>query len=171
MPRRVVCDVNVLVSAVGRRGATPPLGDWPRVPPRTGNPWLDTVGILNSGRDFALVTSPHILWNVADVLINHYGWAVGMTKSYVALLLEMISQTQGIYLDPTSQVADCAADDEDNRILELALDADADLVVTEDSHLLELSPWRGVPIMTAKDFAARADIAIRARARREGPPP
>jgi len=167
LPRIVICDVNVLVNAVTRAGAPAEGAILAQVPPRTTNPWADTLGTLNSGQDFVLATSPHILWNVADVLINAYRWRRVQVEVFVALLLEIISRTGGTYIDPQSRVSDCAADEEDNRILELTLDADADLVVTEDHHLLELSPWRTVPIITAREFAGRVAVATRARAQRQ----
>jgi predicted nucleic acid-binding protein len=43
-------------------------------------------------------------------------------------------------------------DDPDNRILECALDAHADLVVTGDRHLLKLKKFQGIPIIRLADF-------------------
>jgi predicted nucleic acid-binding protein len=48
-------------------------------------------------------------------------------------------------------VNDCS-DPDDNRILECALDAHAAVIVTGDSHLLRLHPYRGTEILTAKQF-------------------
>ncbi len=40
----------------------------------------------------------------------------------------------------------------DNRILEYALEAGADLVVTGDRHLLQLKKIQGIPIIRLADF-------------------
>lgn len=41
-----------------------------------------------------------------------------------------------------------AADPDDNRFLELAIDGHADAIVSGDHHLLELETFRGIPIWT-----------------------
>jgi uncharacterized protein len=43
-------------------------------------------------------------------------------------------------------------DDADNRILECAIAADAEIIVTGDSHILELGSFRGIRILTARAF-------------------
>jgi putative PIN family toxin of toxin-antitoxin system len=54
-------------------------------------------------------------------------------------------------LEPTSDIQDCR-DPADNKFLALALDGRADCIVSGDTHLLELHPWRGIPIVSARDF-------------------
>jgi predicted nucleic acid-binding protein len=61
-------------------------------------------------------------------------------------------------------VNDCD-DWEDNRILELALECDAQLIVSADSDLLDMSPWRTLPIIHPAEFASRVDVARRAGGR------
>lgn len=50
-------------------------------------------------------------------------------------------------------VTDCR-DKKDNKYLELALAAQADLIITSDSDLLALNPWRGVRIETPAAFVS-----------------
>ncbi len=50
-----------------------------------------------------------------------------------------------------SEIDDCR-DAKDNRFLALALDADAGYIITGDSDLLVLHPWRGIQILTPRDF-------------------
>jgi len=50
-----------------------------------------------------------------------------------------------------SVVRDCR-DPDDNKFLALALDGHAECIVTGDPHLLELHPWRGIPILTPRAF-------------------
>jgi predicted nucleic acid-binding protein len=61
-------------------------------------------------------------------------------------------------------VRDCP-DYEDNRILELALASGSILIVANDTDLLEMSPWRGIPIIRPIEFATRVD-AMRPAMRR-----
>jgi predicted nucleic acid-binding protein len=57
-------------------------------------------------------------------------------------------------------------DFEDNLILDLAVETGAFLVVSEDSDLTAISPWRGTPILRPREFASRVDAMHRARRRR-----
>ena len=41
---------------------------------------------------------------------------------------------------------------DDNRILECALAADADVIVSGDRHLLKLGAHEGITILTPRDF-------------------
>src|SRR5262249_8188432 len=63
-------------------------------------------------------------------------------------------------------VHDCP-DFEDNLILDLAVETGAFLVVSEDSDLTAMSPWRGTPILRPGEFALRVNAMRRARRRRE----
>lgn len=44
------------------------------------------------------------------------------------------------------------ADPTDNRILECAVAADSDVIVTGDRHLLALGNFQGIDVMTVTDF-------------------
>ena len=55
----------------------------------------------------------------------------------------------------TTHVHDCR-DPRDNIFLCLALDGQADLILTGDADLLALHPWRNIPILTPSDFLARS---------------
>jgi predicted nucleic acid-binding protein len=50
-------------------------------------------------------------------------------------------------------------DPEDNRILECAIEAEANYIVTGDSHLLKLSRYRNIEVPNAVSFCA-LDIEI-----------
>jgi predicted nucleic acid-binding protein len=44
------------------------------------------------------------------------------------------------------------ADDPDNRILECALKAQADLIISGDKHLLNLRNYQGIKMVTPGEF-------------------
>ena len=88
-----------------------------------------------------------------------------MAEEYVELLLEIAGAGACGLHEPTEDVM--PSDDwEDNRILALALECDAALIVSEDIHLRDLSPWRGIPIVGAREFAGRVDAMRWSRRRR-----
>ena len=43
-------------------------------------------------------------------------------------------------------------DPEDNKVLEAAVEGDADYIITGDEHLLELKEFRNIKIVNAKEF-------------------
>ncbi len=50
-----------------------------------------------------------------------------------------------------SEVDDCR-DPDDNRLLALALDSESGYILTGDRDLLLLNPWRGVRIVSPREF-------------------
>lgn len=66
-----------------------------------------------------------------------------------------ILRNQSIWVDPTQAVTDCR-DAKDNKYLELALAATAHTIITGDSDLLVLDPWRGIRILRPADYLAIA---------------
>lgn len=164
-PRQpVTFDVNVLVSAVVAGNAV--FWSWPSPPPVTSRPAADCVGIVNDSQEFALWLSPHVLRNVLWVLTDPDGfrWPLDKAEEYVGVLLAIVESAGGQVIEPSVRVSDCV-DDGDNRILELALASGSVLIVSSDAHLLDMSPWRGTPILRPRDFAGRVD-AMRRAARR-----
>lgn len=163
--RGVVFDVNLLVGAVA--GGNSPFRSWPSPPPVSDNPFADCLGIVNDAREFSLWLSEHVLVNVVRVLTHPdgYAWELAVAEEYAALLVELAEASGGSVLEPEVRVTDCS-DYEDNRILELALAANVDLIVSDDEHLTSMSPWRGIPIIRPREFASRVD-AVRRAARRE----
>ena len=56
-----------------------------------------------------------------------------------------------IFVESETPVTECR-DPKDNKFLELALSANADVLVASDIHLLEMHPFRGVRILKLDDF-------------------
>lgn len=61
----------------------------------------------------------------------------------------------GNMVTPTIPVTDCRGE-KDNKYLELALAAEADTIVSSDSDLPVLHPWRGIQIVRPADYLAEA---------------
>lgn len=61
----------------------------------------------------------------------------------------LIHRSEMMYTHVT--VSDCR-DPDDNKFLELAVSGDADHIITGDKDLLELNPFRGVRIVTPREF-------------------
>jgi predicted nucleic acid-binding protein len=162
VPTPVVFDVNVLVQAVAS-GNSPYLS-WPSPPPTSGNPFADCLGIGNDAAEFGLWLSPHILENTVRVLSTVVGTPKEEAADYSDILIELADASGGGVLIPPRTVHDCP-DHEDNLVLDLAAEVGALLVVSEDVDLTSMSPWRGVPVLRAREFVGRVDAMRRHRRR------
>jgi predicted nucleic acid-binding protein len=158
----VVFDVNALVQAIAT-GNSPYLS-WPSPPPTSGNPFADCLGIVNDAAEFALWLSPHILDNTVRVLMTVVGTPKEEADDYREILSEMANASDGGVLTPPRTVHDCR-DHEDNQVLDLAAEVGALLIVSEDADLTSMSPWRGVPVLRAREFVGRVDAMRRHRRR------
>jgi putative PIN family toxin of toxin-antitoxin system len=69
--------------------------------------------------------------------------------------LELLAAA-ALWAEPGETVEDCR-DAKDNRYLELALAAQASIIVSGDEDLLVLDPWRGVRILRAAQFLKKIE--------------
>lgn len=164
MTTAVTVDVNVFVAAV--TGGNDAFYSWPSPPPVRGNLAANVVGILNDAREFSLFLTEHILANLVRVLTGRppdgYGWEVERAQEYVELLVEIAEASGGAVVGAGETVTDCP-DHEDNRILECAAASGSMLIVSDDTDLTSMSPWRGTPVVTAAEFVKRTDAMRRVR--------
>jgi putative PIN family toxin of toxin-antitoxin system len=128
---RIVLDTNVVVSALL-------LSD--SVPRQAFDKAID---------DGEVVISTPVLIDLAEVLardkLNKYLTEQERMRFLVALL--KASELVGI----TEQIHNCR-DPSDNKFLELAVCGNADVIVSGDDDLLVLNPFRGIAILTPRDF-------------------
>lgn len=127
--RRIVLDTNVLVSALL-------FGGLPAV-------------IVRAMADGALtsITSPPLLTELKRVLISKF--------DYLPTLAELITtevRTMSEFVEPTITLDAVSHDPSDNRVLECAVSAHADAIVSGDRHLLTLNTFRGIPILSPQQF-------------------
>jgi len=61
-------------------------------------------------------------------------------------------QRRATLVDPAPSRHEVPADSKDSPILRAALSASVDLLVTNDPHLLELSPYEGVRIVSMSEY-------------------
>lgn len=161
----VVFDVNVLVTALKSSDHTFRVPkSWPVVPPVSTNPGADCIGVINDGGGFALWLSQHIIDNTVRVLEEVFGIAKTTADDYALLLQDFADASGGGVVDPDPKVSDCK-DWEDNRILDLAAEVEALAIVSNDTDLLSMNPWRNRVIMTPAKFAAMVDGQRRAAQR------
>lgn len=62
-----------------------------------------------------------------------------------------ILRRDAVWYDPVLRITECR-DPKDDKYLELALAAGAEVIVSSDGDLLVLHPWRGVHILRPSDY-------------------
>jgi uncharacterized protein len=109
--------------------------------------------LLNLARDgtIELAISDAILDEFSRILHDKLEWSndrLNSMRAEVATFTKRVSSTETLDV--------VKADPDDNRILECAVAAGSDVIVTGDAHLLQLGAYRGIKIMKVADFLGRA---------------
>jgi putative PIN family toxin of toxin-antitoxin system len=136
---RVTADTNVFISGLNFRG---------------GKPFQ--VLELARERKINLTVSEAILYEIADVLARKFdfkpediaearGWITGMARTV----------TPRVELDVIKE------DPSDNRILECAVAAGSDYIVSGDKDLLRLGRYDSIRILSVADFLDLAWVGMR----------
>jgi putative PIN family toxin of toxin-antitoxin system len=99
-------------------------------------------------RQFQLITCPFILKELETVLLKKFSATKGETRQVLRILAEAISAL----VQPAQPVSGICRDQDDDRILACAIAVNADSLVTGDSDLLELREFRGIRIVSPRDF-------------------
>jgi putative PIN family toxin of toxin-antitoxin system len=128
----VVLDTNVLISAFVFPGGAPEA----------------VYRLVLEGR-VRLVSSYALLAELGRVLQYTFGWEPDLVEEAVAQVVRI-----GRIVTPAEPVSIVGADPADNRVLEVAAAAEADVIVSDDHHLLDLGSWRGISILAPADFLA-----------------
>jgi putative PIN family toxin of toxin-antitoxin system len=131
MPERIVIDTNVLVSRL--------------LLPRS----LPAKAVQKAMRAGPLLVSEATMEEIVNVLsrprLDRY---VSLTnrRQFIRLLGRKVTMV------PIIQVVRECRDPKDDKFLELALNGRADLIITGDADLLVLNPWRGIEIVTPREY-------------------
>lgn len=130
----IVVDTSVLISALLKPSSIPALA-------------------LTQARTlFTLAVSTDTLTELTRVLSRDYLTRYRTVDEREQFLLRYSELTE--LINVTVQVTDCR-DPKDNKFLELALAANASILVSSDSDLLVLHPYRSIQILTPADFLKR----------------
>lgn len=133
-PLRIVIDTNVLISGLC-----------------FGGPPAKVIQLALNGKIEVFTSSPLIaeFLGVMKLKFPSREATILNTLNELTLLWEVVS-TQG-----WPALCVIAADPADNRVLECALAASADCIVSGDKHLLDLKRYRNVAILPPSRFLER----------------
>ena len=136
--KRVVADTNILVSALQFGGKPKQLLD------------LAIDGQVD------LAVSEAIIAETLRVLRDKFERApewLAETDRQLRVITRLVQ--------PTESIKAIEADPTDDRILECAVAAEAEVIVSGDAHLLSLGSFRGIPIQRVADFLASLEDQVR----------
>jgi len=128
---RLVVDTNIFVSAALKEAS------WPGETVR----WIATYGGLLK----STVTEQELL-----AVLQRPRIAPKVEPGFFERLRRMLAAAALVTI--TERVAACR-DPDDDKFLELAVNGNADVLVSGDDDLLVLDTFRGIPIITAAAFA------------------
>jgi putative PIN family toxin of toxin-antitoxin system len=126
---RIVLDTNVIVSALV-------FGGVPR----------GILELAEAGQCEFFYSAP-IQTEVRRVLAEKFDWPPPMLQKALPVLW-----SAGTLVVPRITLNAVPADPDDNRILECAVEAPAQIVVSGDHHLLDLQNYKSIPIVTPRQF-------------------
>lgn len=103
-------------------------------------------------KEIKLFISPELIEELEGVLkrekfcnrLEGKEYTVDKAVSKIALIATLIK--------PTRKINVIKEDPEDNRVLECAASAKVDIIVSGDSHLLDLKDYSGIDIITTSEF-------------------
>ncbi len=98
-----------------------------------------------------IVLSPAVLAEITEV-VSHLKFARAISPDRRDEIVELLTAV-AVWFEPRVPVTDCP-DPDDNKYLELALAADAKLIMSSDRHLFAMQPWREVDILRPAEYLA-----------------
>lgn len=127
---RVVADTNIYVSAIVFGGT------------------CEAILALGRAGVVQLFLSPAIQRELRAVLTQTFSWRESQVREALAEVHALATLVR-----PSVRLSGILAYDQDHRILECALAARADFLVTGDKHHLQpLKTFRGIPIVSPREF-------------------
>lgn len=99
-------------------------------------------------RRFTLALSPAILNEYEEVLSrSKFGLAIDAVE---VLVRDM--ESRAFVVHPTKMHKVVADDPDDDAVIDCAVEANADIIVSGDGHLTELKQIEGIPVVTPAKF-------------------
>lgn len=126
---KVVADTNVFISALLFGGLPGGFLD------------LALLGV------FSLAISPALLHELDEKLRSKFELP---TEDAAVVRQKLLSVAELVTPNLTLEVV--ADDPDDNRVLECAVEANADYIVSGDRHLRKMKQYGGIPVLTVRQF-------------------
>ena len=99
-------------------------------------------------KKFELVSSMDILKEFAETLRN---FKIQMSDEMIEEWRNLIIESS-VIINPKIKLNVIKEDPDDNKFLEAGISGNADLIISQDKHLLKLKSYQGIKIITPKEF-------------------
>ena len=100
--------------------------------------------------EIEVAVSDPIIQEVRRHLLGKFGWSEPRAAEAVESIAEFAK-----HVTPTEAIDTVPTDPDDNRVLECAVSAGSQTIVTGDDDLLRLVAFRGIEIVRVADFLTR----------------
>jgi uncharacterized protein len=94
-----------------------------------------------------LFTSGPLLEEYARVLGRKFGWDSGLIDGHIKMITRLL-----ITVNPVISINAVPGDPSDNKVLECAVTAGADAIISGDKHLLDMKKYKSIPIIKPADL-------------------
>lgn len=91
--------------------------------------------------------SPSILLEISQKLKDKFHWST----EQIQVTVKTIAKT-AIVVNPQEKLNVVKSDKDDNRILEAAIESEADYIITGDKHLLQIKNYQDIEIVSPVNF-------------------
>ena len=127
---RIVLDTNIFISGIFWSGDSEKiLFDW-------GN-----------GK-YKLIISTEIIREIVETLMD---FKIQIPTNMLLLWISILSMNSNI-VEPQEEINVVKEDADDNKFIEAAIEGNANYIITQDKHLLKIKEFRGIKILTPKEF-------------------
>ena len=138
---RVVLDTNIFVSSLLVKEG---------LPAQVLDAWRQ--------RQYLLIISPSIITEIrATLSYPRIRRKYGIMDEDVEQLVALLEQDALLVPGEANVAGSIPEDPADEMVLACAIDAQADVIVSGDRHLLEMGPHQAISILTARQFLERLE--------------
>lgn len=105
-------------------------------------------------RHFDLITCPFILREFELILVKKFSATKQEKETALALIVEAAFDR----VEPSEIPAGACRDEDDDNVLACAVEAEAEYLVTGDRDLLDMKTYKGIRIVTPREFELLFDL-------------
>lgn len=127
---RAVIDTNVFISGIHWTGDS------------------EKILFMWCDKKFELISSIKIIEEITESLKN---FKIPLSIEDIYMWEKMILENS-LLVEPEEKIEIVKDDSDDNKFVEAAIAGKADYIITQDNHLLKIKEFRGIKILTPKQF-------------------
>ena len=127
---KVVLDTNVFISGIHWTGDS------------------QKILLMFRNKEIELVSSLPIIEEITKTLRN---FRIPLSEEDIFMWKNMILENS-LLVEPEEKINIVKEDIDDNKFIEVAVTGKANYIITQDNHLLKIKDFRGIKILTPKEF-------------------